>query len=107
MRVALQVEVDQSQTVPVLQQLVQPHRVLSLPQSGTQLEPTSCSPQPHLGGGGNGATHFPLWQLVPAGQVPLLQAPPQPSGAPHGLPVQLGWHTHLPDLQTWPAGQLP
>ncbi len=105
----MQVEVVQSQTSPVLQQLVQPQRVVVLPQMDTQLEPTGSSPQPHLGGvggGGGGATHFPDWQVWPVGQLPL-QIPPQPFAAPQAAPEQFGTQAHLPLLQTCPAGQVP
>lgn len=100
----MQAEVSQSQVWPALQQLVQPHRVLSAGQRGTQVCPTACWPQGHLGGGG--ATHLPDWQLWPVGQVPW-QSPPQPFAAPQALPVQLGTHWHFLSMQLCPVGQVP
>ena len=49
--------------------------------------------------------HCPFWHDVPGPQVP--QLPPQPL-SPQVLPVQFGWHTHVPDAeQIWPALQVP
>jgi hypothetical protein len=109
---ALQVEVAQSHVKPEPQQLVHPQSVVSGAQSGTHLPPTSCWPQPQVGGGagggGGGATHLPDWQLCPVGQLPLLQVPPQPSEAPHALPAQVGVQqsqTACPVSQICPVGQ--
>ncbi len=41
--------------------------------------------------------------------VPVLQKPPQPSGAPHEIPAGQ-WGTHAPQCpftQRWPLGQVP
>lgn len=52
-------------------------------------------------------------QWSPEGQVPVVHRPPQPSSAPHALPVQLGVqphivsHWHDPATHCWPAGQVP
>ena len=89
----LQLEVAQSQTCPALQQAVQAQSVVPGAQIETQVVPTSCWPQPQVGGGGGGGgaglTHLWLWQLWPAGQLPS-QTPPQPSAAPQAWPAQLG-----------------
>jgi hypothetical protein len=89
-----QVWVLRSQNVPDLQQVVQPHRVEPDPQRLTHCPLTSCCPQGQEVGGG--VSHTPPWQNSPPGQVPLVQVPPQPLGAPQALPEQLGWHLQLP-----------
>jgi hypothetical protein len=57
--------------------------------------------------------HMPLTHASPLGQEPELHVPPQPSLAPHALPVQLGVHPHVPlwppppqlsgEAHAWPA----
>ena len=51
--------------------------------------------------------HVPPTQCWPLPQLPLLHTPPQPSLAPHALPVQLGVHSHAPATHCCPLGQLP
>ena len=58
-------------------------------------------------------THAPPSQCWPPPQVPVMQVPPQPSVAPHALPLQDGVHVPVPHRlgpappQFRPAGQLP
>jgi hypothetical protein len=44
-------------------------------------------------------------QVCPSGQLPLWQIPPQPSLAPHDLPVQSGTHTQIPPWHVSPVAQ--
>ena len=49
---------------------------------------------------------LPPEQRWPAPQLPVAHTPPQPSGAPHGLPTQFGTHTHAPPVpHRVPPGQ--
>jgi hypothetical protein len=49
---------------------------------------------------------LPPWQNSPDGHEPLLQVPPQPSGAPQTAPLQFGvQHMLLDGSQRWLDGQ--
>ena len=69
-----------------------------LPQPPATQEPLQQSPGPvQVSPPVLQGTHWPVveLQLLPTGQGPVPQVPPQPSG-PHSLPPQAGAHTHWP-----------
>jgi hypothetical protein len=91
---------------PGAQQRPHPHSVCPGPQIDWHWPPTHCCPHPHGGLHGLG-WQVPPEQNSPPGHEPLLHVPPQPSDAPHALPVQFGWQWHWPPWQNSLPGQLP
>jgi hypothetical protein len=92
-----QVPVPTSQYCVDGQHMLQPHTVVPVEHSGTQVLLMHCSPQGHMGMQ-LCAAHTPLMHACPAGHGPL-QVPPQPFGSPQFLPVQTGTQVHMPDWQ--------
>jgi hypothetical protein len=91
---------------PAGQQVEQPHSVAQAAQRFTQVPPTHCWPHPQAGLQVRGWQTPPTQNSAP-GHAPLLQWPPQPSGAPHAAPLHCGWQRQLPPWQNSPDGQLP
>jgi hypothetical protein len=52
-------------------------------------------------------THCPLAQRRPLGHAPAPQVPPQPSSAPHALPLQFGVQPHVPPAHASGAAHAP